>query len=93
MPIQQAWLEAIKWNDPLPSHLETQWRQRFNETRGIEQVKIPRCLKLREQVVTALTLHAFTDASEKAYAATVYSRHEFLDGRVTVMLVASKTRL
>ena len=93
MLIQQAWLEAIEWNDPLPSHLETQWRQRFNETRGIEQVKIPRCLKLPEQVVTALILHAFTDASEKAYAATVYSRHEFLDGRVTVMLVASKTRL
>ena len=24
MLIQQAWLEAIEWDDPLPSHLETQ---------------------------------------------------------------------
>jgi hypothetical protein len=93
MLIQQAWLEAIELDDPLPSHLITQWRQWFNEARGIEQTKIPRCLKSPEQVVTALTLHAFTDASEKAYAATVYSRHESPDGRVTVRLIASKTRL
>ena len=57
MLIQQAWSEAIEWDDPLPSHLEIQWRQWFNEARGIEQVKTPRCLKLPEQVVTALTLH------------------------------------
>ena len=50
-------------------------------------------MKLPEQFETTLTLHTFTDASEKAYAAAVYSRHESLDGRVTVRLVASKTRL
>ncbi|CAB3988521.1 Hypothetical predicted protein [Paramuricea clavata] len=91
MLIQQAWLEAIEWDDSLPSHLITQWRQWFNEARGVEQIKIPRCLKLPEQVGTALTLHAFTDTSEKAYTATVYSRHVSPDGRVTVRLVASKT--
>lgn len=50
-------------------------------------------MKLPEQLETKLTLHTFTDASEKAYAAAVYSRHESVDGRVTVRLIASKTRL
>ena len=93
MLIQQAWLEAIEWDDPLPRQLELQWKQWFKEARTIEQIKIPRCLKLPEQFETTLTLHTFTDASEKAYAAAVYSRHESLDGRVTVRLIASKTRL
>ena len=73
--IQQAWLEAIDWDEPLPSNLEVQWKQWFHEAQEIKQIKISRCLKLPEQLETKLTLHTFTDASEKAYAAAVYSRH------------------
>ena len=91
--IQQAWLEAINWDEPLPSNLEVQWKQWFHEAQESEQIKIPICLKLPKQLETKLTLHTFTDASEKAYAVAVYSRHESVDGRVTVRLIASKTRL
>ena len=43
--------------------------------------------------VNAVKLHTFTDASENAYCATVYSRHEYENGTVTTRLIASKTRL
>ena len=39
------------------------------------------------------TIHTFTDASEKAYAAAVYIRNEFSDGGVTIRLIAAKSRL
>ena len=35
----KACLKAIEWDDQLPSYFETQWRQWFNEARGIKQVK------------------------------------------------------
>ena len=43
--------------------------------------------------MTTVTLHSFSDASEKAYAAVVYLRHEYEDKSVTTRLIASKTRL
>ena len=43
--------------------------------------------------MTTVTLHSFLNASEKAYAAVVYSRHEYEDKSVTTQLMASKTRL
>ena len=40
-----------------------------------------------------VTIHTFSDASEKAYAAASYVRHEYEDGTVSTRLVAAKSRL
>ena len=40
-----------------------------------------------------MTVHTFTDASEKAYAAAVYARYEFEDGSIGTRLITAKTRL
>ena len=53
----------------------------------LEEIKIPRCLKDTSTKESSITLHTFSDASEKAYA-----RHEYEDGNVTTRLIASKTR-
>ena len=58
----------------------------------LQEIKIPRCLK-NSNLVTSVTLHSFSDASEKAYAAVVYARHEYEDKSITTQLIASKTRL
>ena len=38
-------------------------------------------------------LHGFSDASQRAYAAVIYMRSRYSDGRVEVRLVASKSRV
>jgi hypothetical protein len=90
--LQQAWLEALDWDDELPDKLKKEWENWFNELHLLQEIKIPRCLK-NSNLVTSVTLHSFSDASEKAYAAVVYARHEFEDKSVTTQLIASNTRL
>ena len=46
-----------------------------------------------EKEVQEVTIHTFSDVSEKAYAAALYVRHEYADGRVSTRLVAAKSRL
>ena len=58
----------------------------------LHETKIPRCLK-DAPTVTTMEIHAFSDASEKAYSAAVYARYEYLDGSFSSRLIASKTRL
>ncbi|KAL9987286.1 hypothetical protein ACROYT_G001568 [Oculina patagonica] len=91
--VQQAWLEALQWDDPLPFKQKEEWKDWFSDLSLLEEIKIPRCLKDTSAKESSITLHTFSDASEKAYAAAVYSRHEYEDGNVTTRLIASKTRL
>ena len=68
----------------------------FGELPLVEEIKIPRCLKDASTKESFITVHTFSDASEKAYAAAVDSRHEYGlydDGNVNTRLIASETRL
>lgn len=74
-------MEAIGWNE--------EW---FKELGQLAAVRVPRCLK-EEKEVQEVTIHRFSNASEKAYAAASYVRHEYEDGTVSKRLVAAKSRL
>ena len=88
--VQQAWVEALQWDDPLPSKQEEEWRNWFSDL-SLQEIKIPQCLKDSSSQVNFTSLHTFTDASEKAYCRAVYSRHEYKGGEVTTRLIPSKT--
>ena len=91
--IQQAWVETTGWDVPLPGHHQKQWKSWFEESIGLQGIRIPRCLKDRHSTAVKASLHTFSDASEAAYAAAVYIRHEYEDKSITTRLVGSKTRL
>ena len=93
MFMQQAWLDALAWDEVLPSEQKEEWRSWFAELPLLEEIKIPRCLKDTSTQEVSIALHTFSDASERAYTAAVYSRHEYQDGSITTRLIASKTRL
>ncbi|XP_068756531.1 uncharacterized protein [Montipora capricornis] len=67
--IQQAWIEAADWDDPLPDHHQEQWKSWFPESTGLDRIRIPRCLKDSHSTAVKTSLHMFSDASEAAYAA------------------------
>ena len=55
---------------------------------------MPRCyFDYTSGNLKAAELHCFSDASEKGYAASVYVRFIYEDGRIDVKLVASKTKV
>ena len=92
MFMQQAWLDALAWDEVPPSEQKEEWRSWFAELPLLEEIKIPRCLKDTGTKEASIALHTFSDASERAYTASVYSRHEYQDESITTQLIASKTR-
>ena len=91
--MQEAWTEAVTWDEVLPFQLAKKWKAWFGELPSLAKIKIPRCLKDSHSTKKQLTIHTFTDASEKAYAAAVYARYEFEDGSIGTRLITAKTRL
>ncbi|XP_015778734.1 PREDICTED: uncharacterized protein LOC107356639 [Acropora digitifera] len=69
-----------------------EWKRWLEELGELGAVRISRCLK-GDTKLRDVTIHTFSDASEKANAATSYIRHEYEDGTVTTRLVAAKSKL
>ena len=90
--MQQAWVQALDWDEPLTNELQKAWRQWFRELAMLHETKISRCSKDAPSV-TKMEFHSFSNASEKAYSAAVYARYEYLDGSISSRLVAAKTSL
>ncbi|XP_064648547.1 uncharacterized protein LOC135500823 [Lineus longissimus] len=90
--LQQSWVLGLTWDEPLPSGMIAEARDWFAELKKIEGISIPRCY-FRTQPDSEITLHTFSDASSKAYAAVTYIRQQKADGGVNLALVASKARV
>jgi len=50
----------------------------------LDKVRIPRCSFLYDGYPIHVQVHGFSDASEHAFAAVVYVRSEYPDGRLLV---------
>lgn len=88
--IQQLWTAGLKWDDPLPLDLAEAWSRYQSELHQIENLTIPRRLTYDQTV--SLQLHAFSDSSEKGYAAAVYLRVETTTS-VHCALIAGKSKV
>ena len=55
----------------------------------LKLLSIPRCIKLHFTIIS-VQLHAFSDASEKAYGCVVYARFTSVDHQVVCRLVLAK---
>ncbi|XP_015747380.1 PREDICTED: uncharacterized protein LOC107327142 [Acropora digitifera] len=86
--MQESWTKTVTWDEVLPPQLERKWKTWFGELPDLAKIKIPRGLKDSHSKEEQLTVHTFTDASEKAYAAVVYARYEFEDGSIGTLCKA-----
>ncbi|XP_013390867.1 uncharacterized protein LOC106159196 [Lingula anatina] len=91
---QSLWRLHLDWDEIVPDIIAQQfkcWLQGLHAVRGW---RIPRCYTVGHwNDVEVYQLHAFGDASEKAYGACVYLRTLSKDGIWRTSLVYSKTRV
>ncbi|XP_055543704.1 uncharacterized protein LOC129729231 [Wyeomyia smithii] len=87
---QQLWLYDMSWDDQLPPVIESMWTDIKQQLCNIEQVRIPR---FAANYNRKMELHGFSDASEMAYGAVVYSRSRDENGKIVITLLAAKTRV
>ena len=90
--LQKLWELRIDWDDVVPDEIRDSWLQWRSELNLLSTKHIPRCYFFKTSCITAVELHGFCDASEKAYTAAV-CRMTDSNGSVQVTLVMSKTKV
>ena len=91
---QERCIERTNWDDQLKGDHLKKWKSLILELQTLNSVCIPRCyFDYTSGNLKSAELHCFSDASEKAYAASIYVRSIYEDGRIDVKLVASKTKV
>lgn len=89
---QELWLTGVSWDEPIPSSISIKWNKLRKDLTTLEKIKIPRWINYTKKAVQT-ELHGFCDASEKAYAAVIYSRVITDEGEIIVTLMTGKTRV
>ena len=90
---QSLWKSGHDWDQPVPSDLaehHAQWRL---ELPLLKSRTLPRCYRLPHSTPLTTQLHAFSDASLKAFGAVVYFRTTYRDHPPFVTLVTAKTKV
>ncbi|GFU00880.1 integrase catalytic domain-containing protein [Trichonephila clavipes] len=88
--MQRLWLLELGWSDELPFKEEKEWR-RFIDSLEADNIAIGRCIVIHRE--ESIELHAFSDASEKAYGSSIYLKSISALGEVKVCLVTSKSQV
>ncbi|XP_037877003.2 uncharacterized protein LOC119630714 [Bombyx mori] len=88
--IQSIWRSGIDWDDVILEKDEVAWKRYMENLRMLQGLRIARCFSCCS---TEGELHTFTDASEKAYACTVYWRQKTDESTYRVTLLAGKARV
>ena len=88
---QEACICNTGWDEPLDPVLAGRWKQWFAEIPDLHHIQIPRCFKSPD-ASSHLSLHTFTDASDIAYAAAVYTHQMLPSGSAKVTLAMAKAR-
>ena len=89
--LQEIWLSGVSWDEPLDIDLLRKFKAWNSELSQISKIKVPRCFQ--EDKPKDTSLHFFSDTSVDAYAAVVYQRMQYSNGKISVRLVAAKTKL
>ena len=92
--MQEIWTSGTDWDEPLETHILDQASKWFAESTHLSNIRSPRSLReISDEVEVEKKLHVFVDASQKAYAAVVYQRSVYQNGKISVAFVASKSKV
>ncbi|GFW25746.1 uncharacterized protein TNCV_1310071 [Trichonephila clavipes] len=89
--MQRLWLLELGWSNELPFKEQKEWRRFIDSLKAVNNISIDRCIVIH--TAKSIELHAFSDASEKAYGSSIYLKSISALGEVKVCLVTSKSRV
>ena len=91
--IQQIWVKGYDWDESIIDNIENDCREWLEQLPQLTRCKVSRWVGMNE-TVQKTTFHVFVDASELAYGAVCYARHELIKNKtVTTELVLSKAKV
>ncbi|GFQ92656.1 DUF1758 domain-containing protein [Trichonephila clavata] len=65
--LQNLWRKEIQWDDPLPSHIEKEWKKLCEELPHLGSLKKPRLVLDSTLLQDEVDLHSFCDTSKKQH--------------------------
>ena len=83
----------LAWDDHVPADIRCKWTAWLEGLQNIGDLRFVRCLKSVAFNDSAMQLHHFSDASQRAYGCCSYLRCVNSHGQISVTLVMSKSRL
>lgn len=90
--IQQLLGEKLGWDDVIPQTLLCRWQQIYSRLSCLNGLTVTRWTGFESDVLYA-ELHGFSDASNQAYSAAVYLKIISKSGKVTITLLAGKSKI
>lgn len=88
--MQEVWNSQIDWDTLVSSSTQERWFQLREEFAELSNLEITRWIGVNKN--DEIQMHGFSDASEKAYSAVVYTR-TMKNGKAIIRIIASKTRV
>ncbi|XP_033250890.1 uncharacterized protein LOC117189926 isoform X3 [Drosophila miranda] len=88
--LQELWLNKLDWDESIPLHLETARNKLKNTLSQLEDISISRFVY--SDPMSPVQIHAFADASMRAYGACVYIRSRTAEG-LKISLLTSKSKV
>lgn len=90
--IQRLWISGVQWDEEAPEEIKRDWLTYREQLPALTEFRIPRWLHTQFDDLV-VELHGFCDASNVAYAATVYLRSINRKGEIRSHLIGAKTRV
>ncbi|XP_011171560.3 uncharacterized protein LOC105204206 [Solenopsis invicta] len=90
--MQETWAANLEWNDPLTHNLQQAWNAYVSDLEEINTIRIPRRVISHSNAIR-FYLHAFCDASLKAYGACIYLQTIDNKNNYSSRLLCSKSRV
>ncbi|CDW57723.1 Peptidase A17 and DUF1759 and DUF1758 domain cont aining protein [Trichuris trichiura] len=92
--LQSLWQSGTGWDESIPDVLNAKWSRWKQDLHMLPQLLVQRTLiPVDINAVRSIELHAFADASEKAYGAVVYMKVVIVSANNFVDMVIAKSHL
>ncbi|XP_054722771.1 uncharacterized protein LOC129232664 [Uloborus diversus] len=89
--MQSLWTLKLNWDESLPKDVMQEWTSFLAQLRQVDQISVKR--PVIADNTDAFEIHAFSDASQRAYGVVIYLRCVDTSGNFTTRLLCSKSRI